>query len=170
VTERYKSFFDELLKNEGGYSDDPDDTGGKTIYGISKNNFPAAYKVISEIYFGGNKSQAKNYAMEFYHKNFYNPLYDNIQDVQVAFRVFDFGVNAGVKRAVKILQKTVNQFGFRLAEDGIFGKGTLVAVNDVGALFYPAYEKSIEGFYRSLSTFWKFGKGWLNRLRRRFVK
>jgi lysozyme family protein len=161
---RLEKFFKEMLKNEGGYSNDPHDSGGKTFWGITINNFPNAYKEIKHLHDEGQTDLARLTAMSFYRRNFYNPLYDEIQDIRLAFRVFDFGVNTGVKSAVRILQRCVNKFGFRIADDGIFGKETLRTVNEVGDPLYRAYEIAIEGYYKSLKTFWRFGRGWLNRL------
>jgi lysozyme family protein len=165
MTERFKKFFKEMLENEGGYVDDPHDSGGKTLWGISANNFPDTYRNVKQLFDEGQIDLAKLTAMNFYYKNFYNTLYDEIQDVQLAFRLFDFGVNAGVKRAVKILQNVMNEnYGYKLKIDGVFGELTLHVVNKVGEPVYRSYEIALEKYYKSLKTFWKFGRGWLKRL------
>ena len=91
----------------------------------------------------------------------------------MAFKIFDFGVNAGKKRSVKYIQKSVNNLmpERRLLVDGIFGNNTLTQINLIihrtDDQPYQAYIKRLEKFYRTRSLFWRFGKGWLIRLRKR---
>jgi lysozyme family protein len=66
----------------------------------------------------------------------------------------------GCGRAAKLLQEAVG-----VTADGIIGQGTLQAVqkaNPRSLLENFAAEKT--AFYKSLSTFPTFGKGWLNRV------
>lgn len=185
---RFPIFFEKLFLNEGGFSNDPNDSGGKTIYGITQNNFPKQYSVLSELYFGGKKELAKNYAMGFYEKLFWNPLYDKIIDSSLAFKVFDLGVNMGETRAVELLERTLkNYFNINIVCDGVFDDKLLIEVNTVHflypksqpkdyikfeneTLFYSLYCFEVEKFYKSRKTFWKFGKGWLRRLKDVFNK
>ena len=72
--------------------------------------------------------------------------------------VFDFAVNAGVSRASKNLQSFL-----QTPIDGIIGSGTLKAIDA-----YPTTVKGVietytarrSSFYRTLSTYDTFGKGW----------
>lgn len=164
------NFFTQLMENEGIYSDDKADSGGKTIYGISRNNFPNAFDSVMQSYNAGNIDEAKQKAKTFYEAKFWNPLYDQINKSNVQFRLFDFGVNAGKNTAVKLLQQTLNNNHFRnvLDEDGIFGTKSLLAINAADDNLYDFYNATIESFYRNLvsknENDEKFLQGWLNRL------
>jgi lysozyme family protein len=111
---RYNKFFEELMKYEGGYVNDQDDPGGETKYGISKNAYPninIAELTIDE-------------AKEIFFHDYYIPL--NIAAFvcdNLAWHVFDMGVNAGKAKAAKILQKIVGAF-----PDGNIGIKTMRAV------------------------------------------
>ena len=165
MTERFNKFFDNLMINEGVYSDDPKDSGGKTIYGIASKYHPESYQFISNLFFEGKKELAKQAAKNFYYSKYYNPLYEEIKDEKLAFRLFDFGVNAGIRRAVKLLQEVIKKDGQEIIIDGIFGRVTLSLTNTFD--FYCEYKKALKKYYESLNKP-RFLTGWLNRLRRVF--
>jgi len=100
--------FEHLMDNEGGYSNDPVDSGGKTIYGIASKYHKAWFDTVYTAYKSRNIEAAKDLAKKFYKSKFWDDGYDKIRESSLAFRLFDFGVNAGVKRSVKIFQKCVN--------------------------------------------------------------
>ncbi|MCR0981775.1 putative peptidoglycan-binding domain-containing protein [Roseomonas populi] len=73
--------------------------------------------------------------------------------------VFDFGVNAGPGRSIKMLQGCVG-----VAADGAFGPKTLAAVVQANpARLIEVLAKARMTYYRSLSTFDTFGLGWTRR-------
>lgn len=112
--DRYNRFFPILMKYEGGYVNDPDDPGGETKFGISKRAYPhlnIADLTIDE-------------AKDIFFRDYYIPL--NIAafvDDNLAWHVFDMGVNAGKAKAARILQKLVGAW-----PDGNIGKKTIRAV------------------------------------------
>jgi lysozyme family protein len=73
--------------------------------------------------------------------------------------VFDFGVNAGPRTAVKLLQRTAG-----VLDDGSVGPRTLTAVKAAGGLIDALVEGRL-AYYRSLGGFPTFGNGWTNRTR-----
>lgn len=192
---RLEAFIIELFGHEGSYQRDPNDNGNYhngelygTIWGISAKNHFLAFKKCFVLYKGGHIVESRNMAIEFYEASHYwNPLYDEINDSSLAYRLFDLGVNAGVSKAVRILQLTIKKYYDNdIKVDGIFGNQTLSMVNRFANysaipirlhkiktipgenVFYAYYIHEIEKFYHSLSNFWKFGKGWLNRVRKVF--
>lgn len=178
-SERFRKFFQQLMVNEGWISDDKLDLGGHTIAGITEKYHPKEHAVLMWMIENNTEhSTIMASVQSFYYDNYYNPWYDVIADSSLAFKIFDFGVNAGVKRSVKILQRTHNKYqtNMKIKVDGLFGKNTLRAINldsipkDDGTEteFYYLYIDNIEKFYRSLWNFFRFGKGWLNRLKRVF--
>jgi len=170
--------YEEMRKWEGGFSDDKYDPGGKTIWGISRRSHPETFKLIMELLKEEKRGLAKDLTKRFYRLHYWNDLYDGIPNSSLAFKLFDFGVNAGIKRAVKILQKTINKVfqkqrvsvkGFKinpLKVDGVFGRKTLYYTT-IGLDLYEPYIKRLGRFYRSLLTFWRFGKDWMRRLKNR---
>jgi lysozyme family protein len=85
---------------------------------------------------------------------------DEIENGGVAYLLFDFAVNAGVGRSIKTLQTAVG-----VTPDGGFGPMTMAAVQAVDPVeLIERFSQAKENFYRSLTTFATFGKGWLNRV------
>lgn len=175
--DRYTKFFERTFVAEGGFQNNPNDKGnyynGKlygTIYGITARDYFDAYSTIKILYDKSLFIRAKEYAMEFYrNKGYWNYLYEKIKDEAVAFKLFDFGVNAGPKRAVKLLQAVLVGLGHNLEIDGEFGVITLGVVNkEVPDVLYQAYIERLEKYYKSLKGFKIFGIGWLKRLFKRF--
>lgn len=168
----FDNSFTQLILNEGGYSNDALDSGGKTIYGITQRDYPKEFSRIYNFYINDQKLRALNEAKLFYKENFWNPLYMEIPDSSLSFKIFDLSVNRGKITAIKILQRAIYfDFGKTIKVDGKFGQITLGAIKSIESeLLYKSYIKWNENSYRSLSMFWYFGKGWLNRLfKRKFV-
>ncbi len=166
--------FDKAYKftaeNEGGWSNNKYDLGGKTIYGISKVYHPIWFNRVHKLYKAGKITEAKQKAKEFYRLKFWNDLYSAMKSEKVAIRLFDVSANLGKKRAIKIFQKTLhNHTLIDISIDGIFGERTLQIFNDIVNvnMFYNLFKDNIEKYYRSRKHFSKFGKGWLNRLDRK---
>lgn len=94
-SERFDRFFTRLVDVEKGYVNDPDDDGKETNLGISKKSYPN-----EDI-----KNMTLARAKELYRRDYYVPMgIDEIEDDRLAWQVFDFGVNAGVPRALYLLK------------------------------------------------------------------
>lgn len=105
---------------EGGYVNDLLDPGGMTKFGISKRAHPDL----------DIASLTVEKAQQIYRREYWNALYDGIQDQAVAEELFDFGVNVGIKTAVRTLQESLRyMLAGPIIPDGIFGRATLEAVN-----------------------------------------
>ncbi len=168
------NLFDKAYKftaeNEGGWSNNKFDPGGKTLYGISKVYHPIYFRKIFNLYKKGFGHIAKAKAKEFYWHKYWNDLYSAMKSERVAIRLFDVSVNLGKKRAIKIFQKALyNHTLIDISIDGIFGERTLQIFNDLVnvTMFYNLFKDNLEAYYRSLRHFKKFGNGWLNRLNRK---
>jgi lysozyme family protein len=80
--------------------------------------------------------------------------------VGLDYLVFDFAVNAGPGRSIKVMQSAVG-----VTPDGGFGPITMAAVQATDPVnLIERFSQAKEDFYRSLTTFATFGKGWLNRV------
>jgi lysozyme family protein len=114
-----------VLGIEGGYVNNPNDPGGKTNYGITEG--------LAKKYGYDISSLTKENAIEIYRKEFWEkPHFNLIEDTNIATELFEFGVNAGSKIAVKVLQRAFNLFhkDNLLKEDGILGKITAGKINN----------------------------------------
>ena len=147
---RFDKFITIIFNNEGFLSDNKNDKGGVTKYGISKAAYPnldIAHLTIE-------------HAKEIYLTDYYLPMkIDRIENELLALHVFDFGVNAGITRAIKYLQKTAV-----VGADGVIGEKTLTAVNsqDLAQKFIETRKQ----YYKTIATGRNtvFLKGWLNRV------
>lgn len=122
----------EVVNLEGGFVDDPIDTGGATNKGISWPIWEKSAKDICNVEptLENLKNLTDEQAKAIYKKLFWDPmLCDDIQDGDMRFLLFDFNVNAG-PNAVKVLQQTLNGFGNNLTVDGGMGPATLNALNN----------------------------------------
>lgn len=157
--------FDEAFKLtiglEGGYSNDPDDPGGETRYGVTKRDFPQ-----EDI-----KNLTLERAKEIYKQFYWDKMgLDLIEDVDIACEIFDTGLNGGIRTAVKIAQRTVNALGYNISVDGYMGEVTAAALNtltkkDKNAVYVTL--NCLQGArYVELTErkpqFKKFFRGWVN--------
>jgi lysozyme family protein len=82
----------------------------------------------------------------------------------IDYAVFDFSVNAGSNRSIKLLQQAVG-----VVDDGLIGPATLKAVNNSDLKetleqFSAAKESFYKGIVDKNQTQVKFIKGWLARI------
>ena len=145
--------FDELLGNEGGYVDNPDDPGGITNWGITE-------RVARENgYQGDIQDLPKETAKEIYAKKYWLLAFDSFSYL-VAFQIFDAAVNHGLKNAIRWAQKVEN-----IPDDGKWGhitEMTLLVADP--CLFIIKFNAIRLEFYTQLSTWGSFGKGWARRI------
>lgn len=113
---------------EGGDSNDPDDHGGTTRYGITE----AVARAFG--YSGDMKDLPWSVAILIYHQNYWDKLsLDSIAIVSeaVALEVFDTAINCGVGTEAKFLQRALNALNAGgsaypdLAIDGSVGAATV---------------------------------------------
>lgn len=145
------------LKEEGGFSDDPQDPGGATMDGITLAEFQS--------WFGSDKTvdDLKNISPSqlemIYEESYWNQVRGDELPAGVDCSMFDFAVNAGPHEAIKVLQREL-----AVVVDGILGPITMgVLVRQMPMIVIDWLETGQLRFYRSLSTYRYFGKGWVNR-------
>ncbi len=143
------------------YSDDPDDTGGKTMMGILQREYDAWRRN------HGLPQQWVKYITDdeitaIYLDQFWRPILGDKLPPGVDLVVWDAGVNCGISMAAKKLQKVLG-----LAMDGHVGQITVDAANRADqAQLIRDFSDAREVYHRQIKTFWKFGKGWIERTRR----
>jgi lysozyme family protein len=147
-----------LLENEGGYCNDAGDPGGMTCWGVTHIDWHE--------WTGHEPSEAEMRALTpadvepLYKAKYWAKLVCDFMPSGVDYAVFDYGVNSGVGRAARIIQKLVG-----VVQDGQIGPQTIAAINaaDAAGLIEDLCDER-EAFLHSLSTFHIFGKGWINRV------
>jgi len=153
-----------VLKEEGGFVDDSRDPGGATNLGVTARSWhswsgqPASVAVMRGL------TPAK--VSPLYKAWFWDKVAGDALPLPIALATFDFAVNAGPARATRALQLIVGA-----QPDGRMGAATLRAVQayagGIGvAKLIDRLSESRRDYYRELSTFSVFGKGWLARVDR----
>jgi lysozyme family protein len=149
-----------ILRNEGGYVNHPLDPGGETNMGITKRNYP-----LEDI-----KNLTKEKAISLYYRDYWIPMnLELLNDEDLILQVFDMGVNAGPKTAIKLLQRIVGT-----KDDGALGPITVGAVANYQGDIEEAYIKKRKLFYIAIAQSKPdqqvFLKGWINRVEKtRFI-
>jgi lysozyme family protein len=121
-----------LIAREGGFVDDPDDSGGATNYGITAEvAWYYGYK-------GLMRDLPRDLAVNIYHVRYWDTLnLDNIESIvspRIVEELLDTAVNMGVSRAARFLQRSLNVLNDRgnlypdLTVDGKIGMRTINAL------------------------------------------
>lgn len=126
--------FEETMKFEGGYGNDPHDPGGETYKGVARkmNSKWEGWTVIDLMKTKSafprildSNVDLQNLIREFYMVNYWNKVSgDAITDQEIAESIFDFSVNAGISTSVKLAQIIVEA-----SPDGVMGQDTISKIN-----------------------------------------
>ena len=146
-----------LLVHEGGYVNHPSDPGGMTNLGVTKKTYDHHHG--TDIDEEGMRNLTVEDVMPIYRTMFWERC--RCQDLPsgVDWAVMDWAVNSGPGRAAKALQRAAGAF-----EDGATGPQTLMAVQaSQPEEIINRMAVHRDSYYRSLSTFDTFGRGWLRR-------
>lgn len=136
-----------VLKDEGGYTNDPSDSGGATNYGITigdvrkyvkKNATPADVKALT-----------LDQATSIYKSKYWDSLDCDSLASGVDYTCFDYGVNSGLERPRKALQRFSDKSGAELIN----------AINNERRAF-------LKGLAATRTKDQKFLRGWLARVKR----
>lgn len=158
MNNNWKQAFNLMLKSEGGYVHHPSDPGGRTNLGVTQATWE------NWVGRGSDEAEMRGLTPEkvepMYKKKFWDAVRGDELPMGLDYLMFDFAVNAGAGRAIKTLQTAVG-----VTPDGGFGPMTMAAVQAVDPVeLIERFSQAKEDFYRSLTTFATFGKGWLNRV------
>jgi len=148
-----------LLVHEGGYSNHPSDPGGPTNWGITIRDARAYWK--QDATAGDVRNLPLAVAKNIYRSKYWAALSCDELPAGVDYVVFDYGVNSGIGRAAKVLQRLLG-----VADDGTIGPRTLAAAAcaDAGRLIDAICDERL-AFLQGLRTWPVFGNGWGRRVR-----
>lgn len=160
------------------YSNISEDKGGETVLGIARkiHSSLAMWEEVDKIKkeFGlkdlvflskkllENKTITDT-ALRLFKKDYWDKMQcDLIVSQEFAENVFLLGVNAGIRRGVKVGQKAC-----KIKDDGIIGKNTVKAWKNAGSEEAKRFTEIEIEYYKSLviknSSQAKFLQGWINR-------
>jgi lysozyme family protein len=183
----FQTAYNITMSHEGGYVNDPDDSGGETYAGIARRYHPdwEGWKIIDEIkktrelqrFEIIDDPRLKHLVGSFYKKKYWDVNYlDHVKDQAIANELFDTGVNMGTGTAAKMLQQSLNLLNRNereysdIAEDGAIGNITLNTLSQCP--HKKALLKTLNGFQfmryynicRRNPAQEKFMRGWLKRI------
>lgn len=155
----YDEALDRLLKDEGGYTNHPSDPGGPTNFGITIHDYRRYVK--SDATAADVRAMTLTEAKNIYRAKYWDALRCDDLPSGVDYAVFDYGVNSGIYRSAKVLQRVVGAL-----VDGIIGDGTLemTAQRDPATVVNAICDERMH-FLKRLRTWPVFGKGWSKRVR-----
>jgi len=140
---QFKTAFEKVINNEGGYANDAEDPGGETHKGVSRNNWPKwlGWHIIDLLKMQSNFPQNLNQSAElqaeveqFYTLQFWEKIKgDDMNSQEIADSIFDFAVNAGTTTAATLAQMVVNS-----KADGVIGPQTVTALNTIDPEYFLA--------------------------------
>jgi lysozyme family protein len=144
--------FTALIGNEGGYSFNPADPGGETMWGVT------ARVARAQGYAGPMKDLPIDTAKQIAKKEYWDAYQCDQFDARVGFQVFDAAYNGG--HPAQWLQRAAG-----VTPDGVIGAQTVAKVRSSDPMQiimrFDAYRLQYLG---SLSAWPSFGRGWANRI------
>ena len=148
-----------LLLHEGGYTNHPADPGGPTNFGITIHDYRRYVKPDATA--ADVKAMKVEEAKSIYRAKYWDAQRCDELPAGVDYAVFDYGVNSGIGRSKKVLQRVV----------GVTADGVLGPADDAGRSRRRSEERSSSAicderlrFLKRLRTWPVFGKGWGRRV------
>ena len=121
-----------ILGIEGGYVNNPDDSGGATRWGVTER-VARLYGYTGNMRHYPKESAIRVYSAEYWHKMSLDDIAQS--SFAIAYILMDIGINAGTGRAGKFLQRFLNVMNQKgvlyrdIVADGEIGRRTLIAFN-----------------------------------------
>ena len=127
----FERAFENTIMIEGGFSNHPKDKGGKTKYGVTNKTYKEAVRRgIVKKRLLGVKGISKQDSKDIYKAMYWDELnLDKVEHFRIAEEIFDTGVNCGIRKAARIVQRALQAEGEQLIRDGIIGPMTLRYIN-----------------------------------------
>lgn len=170
---RFETVMKTIIRHEGGLSNDKNDPGMVTKFGISLR-FLRSEKLDPN---GDNKIDDKDIinlslteADIIYYRQWYLKYhYDEISNIKVLTKIMDFSVNSGASQAHKLVKKALNRILVdQLPINGEMDKKTRALINSIyPSVLCDALINEEVRFYNAIikrnPALTIFKKGWMNR-------
>lgn len=143
-----------ILADEGGYTNDPNDPGGPTNYGITIYDARMYWKRDATAL--DVRNMPIDAAKQIYRTRYWDAMRcDDLPD-GLDYAVMDYGVNSGIGRPPRVLEKLMG-----LTVDGTFDDVLIsrIAERDADYLIDKLCDERL-AFLQSLRTWRYFGRGW----------
>lgn len=156
-----------VLKQEGGYCDDPLDNGGATNKGITQRVYDD-YRLRRSLCRMPVVGISANEIHDIYRRRYWEQIRGDLLPDGIDLVMFDAAVNSGVSQSAKFLQRALG-----VPDDGVIGQITVdAALMDERIGMAPAVIKNMldqrREFFEKICarnpTQKRFLKGWLNRV------
>lgn len=158
-----KETYDESLKAvlewEGGYTNDAADPGGPTNWGITIIDARMYWKADATA--SDVRQMPISVAKDIYRSKYWDAMRCDEMPPGVDYCAFDYGVNSGISRSAKVLQRLLG-----VTVDGKIGNETLeILMNaDSKRIIADMCDERL-AFLQRLGTWPVFGKGWGRRVK-----
>lgn len=103
MQETYEKAIAQILKDEGGYTNNPADPGGPTNHGITIHDAQAYWK--HDATAEDVRTMPVSVAEDIYRRHYADSINYNRLPAGVDYAVLDYAVNSGVARALKVLKE-----------------------------------------------------------------
>lgn len=127
----FYEYVDDVINIEGGYVNNPNDSGGPTNFGVTE----ATAREFG--YRGDMRDFTKEQAKEIYKKEYWDSLsLDEVAEISegLSFELFDTGINCGIGTSAVFLQRVLNVLNNKekyyedISVDGMLGPKTISAL------------------------------------------
>ncbi|KAB2885920.1 MAG: glycoside hydrolase family 108 protein, partial [Pseudorhodoplanes sp.] len=154
----FEEALDRVLVHEGGYSNHPRDPGGPTNFGITIHDYRKYVKPDATT--ADMRAMPVAKAKVIYREKYWDALRCGALADGLDYAVFDYGVNSGVSRAAKVLQRLLS-----LPDDGRMTEAVVAAarVYETRDLIVKLCDERL-AFLKRLKTWPVFGAGWGRRV------
>lgn len=150
----FNTAFDKLMQSEGGYVNDPADTGGETRYGVT------IAVARAHGYTGPMRDLPVETAQAIARKLYWDAVRAEELPPALRYAVFDAAYHSGVAQSVKWLQRAVGA-----SDDGRIGPQTLTYARSAHPDF--ALRRMLAQrlkFMTDLKVWPRFSRGWAKRV------
>lgn len=137
-----------VLSQEGDFSDDPQDAGGATRWGISHRSYPEL----------DIANLTREQAIDIYKKDFWDHCHCAELPDGLDLLVFDAAVNQGQTKAVLMLQQAL-----KVTADGVIGAITIRAAQNAPNIRAEYLARRMYQ-YALIPQVLRFGLGWFRRI------
>lgn len=157
MTTSFESAFEELIGNEGGYSNNPADPGGETMFGVT------ARVARANGYHGNMRDLTLDQAKAIAKSQYWDKFQCDQFDSRIGFQLFDAAYNGGYP--AQWLQQAAG-----VSSDGIIGAGTVGAVRSSDPLKIIMRFDAYRLKYLASLKMPTFADGWMNRIANNLLK